>query len=140
MSALIAEIGLNHLGDEERARKTLASVLEAGADCVTFQIREPKFYESAESSRRRLPLEFYCEASIAVREAGRQFGIAIADQALVETVVAVGVDFWKTLSWDFGNQNLRTALFATGLPVFLSTGLSSMHEVAEGSKDYPTPF
>ena len=134
MSELIAEIGLNHLGDEERARRTVARVLEAGVDALTFQIREPKFYESGESSRRRLPLEFYRDASAAVRKAGRKFGIAIADQGQVEAFAAVGVDFWKTLSWDFGNQDLRRALFGTGRPVFLSTGLSSMDEVVGGTK------
>lgn len=134
MSALIAEIGLNHLGDEQRARRTLARVLEAGADCVTFQIREPKFYDSTESSRRKLPLEFYRDASRMVREAGRRFGIAIADQSLVDTFAAIGVDFWKTLSWDFRNESLRATLFSTGAPVFLSTGLSGMDEVAEGSR------
>jgi len=134
MSALIAEIGLNHLGDENRARSTVARVLEAGVDGVTFQIREPKFYESTERSRRKLPLDFYREASITVRRAGARFGIAIADQSQVETFAEIGVDFWKTLSWDFGNESLRAALFATGAPVFLSTGLSSMNEVVEGSK------
>lgn len=134
MTALIAEIGLNHLGDEQRAQRTLARVLEAGADGVTFQIREPKFYESAESSRRRLPLEFYRQAAATVRAAGRRFGIAIADHTLVESFTAAGADFWKTLSWDFRNETLRRALFGTGRPVFLSTGLSSMSDVVEGSK------
>lgn len=134
MTALITEIGLNHLGDEERARRMLSRVLEAGADGITFQVREPKFYESTESTRRRLPLDFYREASATVHEAGRRFGIAIADQSMIAGLATVGVDFWKTLSWDFGNENLRRELFATGRPVFLSTGLSSMSDVLEGSK------
>lgn len=134
MTALIAEIGLNHLGDEQRARRTLSRVLEAGADSVTFQIREPKFYESSESTHRRLSLDFYRQAAAAVHEAGRHFGIAIADLSMVESVAAIGIDFWKTLSWDFDNEPLRRALFATGRPVFLSTGLSGMKAVVDGSK------
>lgn len=134
MTALIAEIGLNHLGDEQRAMRSLSRAVEAGVDAVTFQIREPKFYESTESSRRRLPMDFYCEASAAVRKAGLRFGVAIADLSLVESVADIGVDFWKTLSWDFRNESLRRALFATGRPVFLSTGLSSMDDVVEGSR------
>src|SRR5580700_2664755 len=134
MPTLIAEIGLNHLGDPDRADTMLAQVLDAGADSVTFQIREAQFYQSTESSHRRLSLEWYRNASVAVRQAGRRFGIAIADPAMVESIAAVGVDFWKTLSWDFGNQHLRDVLFATGCPVFLSTGLSSMKVVVEGSR------
>jgi len=134
MTAFIAEMGLNHLGDEERATRMLQRVLNAGPDAVTFQVREPKFYESTESSHRRLSLDFYRKASITVREAGRQFGIAIADHTLVADFAAVGVDFWKALSWDYGNQVLRSAFAATGRPVFYSTGLSSMQDVVEGSK------
>ena len=134
MPALIAEIGLNHLGDPERAATMLAQVLDSGADCVTFQIREPRFYDSTESSHRRLPLDWYRDASVAVHKAGRRFGIAVADPTMVESIAAVGVDFWKTLSWDFGNEHLRQVLFATGCPVFLSTGLSSMNLVVEGSR------
>jgi N-acetylneuraminate synthase len=134
MTVLIAEIGLNHMGDEQRAHRMLARVLEAGADFVTFQIREPKFYESTESSHRRLSLDFYREVAAAVHKAGRQIGIAIADPAMVESVAATGVDFWKSLSWDFQNEVLRKSIFATGRPVFLSTGLSSMETVVEGSR------
>src|ERR1022692_4049546 len=103
MAALIAEIGLNHLGDVSRAWRTLNGVLEAGANSVTFQIREPKFYETTNSSKRRLPEEFYREAAIAAHKAGCQFGIATCDESLVEGLAAIGVDFWKTLSWDFRN-------------------------------------
>ena len=134
MTARIAEIGLNHLGDEQRARRTLARVLEAGADAVTFQIREPKFYESTESSHRRLSLDFYREAASTTHAAGRRFGIAIADVSLVAQVATIGLDFWKALSWDFRNEELRRALSATGKPAFFSTGLSSMKDVVEGSR------
>ncbi len=44
MTQIIVEIGLNHLGSEERAWRMLEGVAASGADAVTFQIREPKFY------------------------------------------------------------------------------------------------
>jgi sialic acid synthase SpsE len=135
MTEFIAEIGLNHLGDEDRASRMLAASLDANVDCVTFQIREPKFYESTERSHRPLSMSFYQSASRAVREAGKKFGVAIADETKVAALDGIGVDFWKTLSWDFGNLALRRTLFNTGCPVFLSTGLSSTAEVVAGSKD-----
>jgi sialic acid synthase SpsE len=134
MPDLIAEIGMNHLGDEVRAGRMLEKTLESGVDSVTFQVREPRFYESAETSGLRLPNEFYREAAITVHRASRQFGMAICDQAMVEPLGAMGVDFWKTLSWDFRNDALRAVLQATGKPVFFSTGLSSSREVRDGSK------
>src|ERR1700733_12486402 len=53
---------------------------------------------------------------------------------MVEPLDATGVDFWKTLSWDFRNNELQAALQTTGKPVFYSTGISDMQEVLAGSK------
>ncbi len=134
MPALIAEIGMNHLGDEQRATRMIQKTLESGVDAVTFQVREPRFYESPETSGLKLPGDFYREAATAVHRAGRQFGMAVCDQAMVEPLDAAGVDFWKTLSWDFRNERMRAALQATGKPVYFSTGLSSSQEVRNGSQ------
>lgn len=134
MTRLVAEIGLNHLGDENRATVLLNSVLDSGADALTFQIREPKFYQSEEITHRPLSMKFYEKAARLTHKAGRQFGIAIADHLLVDKFNEIGVDFWKTLSWDFRNELLRNALFQTSRQVFLSTGLSDMATVVEGSK------
>ena len=134
LPALIAEIGNNHLGDVGRAREMVAETLKAGVNSVTFQVREPRFYEAPETSHLRLPREFFSEAADTVHQAGRRFGIAICDKSMVEPLDAIGVDFWKTLSWDFRNEELRAALQATGKPVFYSTGVSGMQQVLEGSK------
>jgi len=130
----IAEIGNNHGGDVGRAREMLAETLKAGIDSVTFQVREPRFYESSETSHLRLPQEFFGEAADIVHRAGRRLGIAICDKSLIEPLDSVGVDFWKTLAWDFRNEELRAALEATGKPIFYSTGVSGMQQVLDGSK------
>ncbi len=134
MTALIAEIGLNHLGDEARARRMTTAVLKAGVDVVTFQVREPKFYESTEASHRRLSDAFYREAAEETHAAGRKFGIAICDEARIDGLMSAGVDLWKMLSWDFKNEKLRAALHKTGKSVFRSTGLSSMQEITAHSQ------
>ena len=67
----IAEIGNNHGGDIGRAREMLAEALNAGVDSVTFQVREPRFYESHETAHLRLPQEFFGEAAGIVHRAGR---------------------------------------------------------------------
>lgn len=134
MTKIIVEIGLNHLGDEERARRMLKCAADAGADAVTFQIREAKFYESTETARKRLSMEFYAKAAEIAHASGMEFGLAIADEGAVPEFAALGVDFWKILSWDYKNLSLRNALQATGKKVLMSTGLSSMEEILEGSK------
>lgn len=134
MTKIIVEIGLNHLGDEERAGRMLKCAADAGVDAVTFQIREAKFYESRETARKRLSMEFYAKAAEISRAAGMKFGLAIADEGAVPEFTAIGVDFWKSLSWDYKNLSLRKTLQSTGKKVLMSTGLSSMKEILEGSK------
>ncbi len=133
MTRIIVEIGLNHLGSEERAWRMLKCAGEAGVDAVTFQIREPKFYESPDPLRHRLSAEFYRSALAATKERGQSFGVAIADQSLVSEFAGLGVEFWKMLSWDFPNQSMLGALKETGKPVMMSTGLSSHEDIVKGS-------
>jgi sialic acid synthase SpsE len=136
---MIAEIGLNHLGSEQRAWDMLRKVLQTEVDAVTFQIREPKFYSLSDQSHCPLTLEFYAAASKLTHDHGKSFGLALCDINLIEVILSeVKVDFWKTLSWDFANDSIKTKLISTGLPVYLSTGLSSMVEVVRESKNTPS--
>jgi sialic acid synthase SpsE len=133
MTQIIVEIGLNHLGSEERAWRMLECAAVSAVAAVTFQIREPKFYENPDPVRHRLSADFYRQAVIAVHARGQRCGIAIADESSVEPFNSLGVDFWKTLSWDFKNSSLNLKLQSTGKPVWMSTGLSGMDEIVEVS-------
>jgi sialic acid synthase SpsE len=126
---LIAEIGNNHLGEVRRAREMLVEALAAGVDAVTFQVREESFYKLPEMTHLDLPLDFFAEAVATTHAAGRQFGIAICDPARIAPLDRLGVDFWKTLSWDFSNEELRAELQTTGKPVYYSTGVSGTDEI-----------
>lgn len=131
MTQLIVEIGLNHLGCEERARRMLESTDIPAINAVTFQIREPQFYDNPDPVRRRLSNDFYRKAVAEIHARGQQCGIAIADVSAVAQFNMLGIDFWKTLSWDFKNTSLNRALQATGKSVLMSTGLSGMDEIVE---------
>lgn len=131
MTQLIAEIGLNHHGSEERAQRILENLLEISIDAVTFQIREPEFYTADAPPRHRLSDGFYRNAVKTAHEAKRGFGIAICDESAIHWFDSIGVDFWKTLSWDFKNHSLNNKLQATGRLVYMSTGLSSMEDILE---------
>ena len=131
MTQIVVEIGLNHLGCEDRAWRMLESTNLPDVDAVTFQIREQKFYENPDPIRRRLSDDFYRKAVSTVHARRQRFGIAIADESAVEKFNGMGIDFWKTLSWDFNNASLRHALQLTGKNVMMSTGLSGMDEIVE---------
>jgi sialic acid synthase SpsE len=133
MMQFIAEIGLNHLGSEERARRMLERLLTASIDAITFQIRENRFYKGDDVSRRRLSEGFYKWAAKIIHEKGRRLGIAIGDESTIPFFDSLGVDFWKTLSWDFKNHSLNALLQLTGKTVFMSTGLANMEDIIEVS-------
>ena len=59
---IIAEIGLNHLGNPNLADKYLDSLLNTEVDAITFQIRENDFYDnppSPEMKNYKLSRDYY---------------------------------------------------------------------------------
>ena len=46
----------------------------------------------------------------------------------------IGVDMWKTLSWDLNNYDLHQKLQKTRKDIYVSTGMSSIEEIFEASK------
>ena len=49
---IIAEIGVNHNGDMDLARKMIDSAKKSGADAVKFQIFDPRKYSSPKDKKR----------------------------------------------------------------------------------------
>ncbi len=140
MIQYFAEIGLNHLGSEQRAEETLDQLLEAEVDGITFQIREKAFYNSLESSRRRLSEKFYEQAVQKTHQAKKKFGIATCDPDVIPFFCEIGIDFWKMLSWDFTNSVLAESLLSTQKTVYMSTGVSSMDEIRQVTSKNPSVF
>jgi N-acetylneuraminate synthase len=126
---LIAEIGLNHRGDVIAARRQLDAVLAAGVRRVTFQVREPAFYDGSKPHKRPLPFAFYEEAVATARSRDAQLGFAVADLAQIDALDRAGAAFFKSLSWDLGNEELQRALDRTGKPLWISTGVSGIEEI-----------
>ncbi len=103
---------------------------------ITFQIRKHDFYQTADPARQRLPDSFYAQACKKVHGCNKEFGIAICEIDAIPFFNGIGVDFWKTLTWDFSNVALQRELQATGKPVYMSTGTSSMADIVAASREY----
>ena len=43
---IIAEVGLNHRGSFDLAKSYVNALIKTDVDAVTFQVREPGFYEN----------------------------------------------------------------------------------------------
>jgi sialic acid synthase SpsE len=150
---VIAELGANHNGDMELAKKMIVEAKEAGADCVKFQswskdtIFARKKYEDnyfiADDYRERddFTLEKIVEEySISENElldmkvfadevgidcSSTPFSNAEAD-FLVEKMKS---PFIKVASMDLNNHPFLDYLARKNLPMIISTGLSELHEI-----------
>ena len=125
---IIAEIGLNHLGDKEYAVDYVERLLSTSVDAITFQVREASFYQRKEKKSLELPIEFYKDISLVIKNAGKKFGVALCNTDLFDYFDKF-VDFYKILSKDLGNDSFINIINNTDKKIFLSTGLSSFDQI-----------
>lgn len=127
---IVCEIGLNHMGDEAYAGDYLEALSAAHPDGVTFQVREKEYYAKQKPEESPfLSDAYYRAAAKRTKENGIQFGVGLCDAEKVNFFEEIGTDFYKILSKDIGNEELITAVLATGKSACVSTGMSSEDEL-----------
>jgi sialic acid synthase SpsE len=136
---IIAEIGANHNGDLELARRHIEAAAAAGADAAKFQswgtgLFAQSFYD--ERDGLKAAIEAYAVDADALAElAGvcRECGIAYAStpfsEAEVAALDALDPPFVKIASMDLNNDHMLRAATSTGRTIILSTGFSSFGEI-----------
>ena len=146
---VIAEIGLNHNGDVEIAKQLIDVAASAGADAVKFQKRTPELATPAHMRDvpRDTPWGTMSYLSYRHRvEFGRDEYIEIGDYATmlglhwfaspwdvpsVDFLEDLGVVAHKVASASLTDRELLEALRATGKPIILSTGMSTLDQIDE---------
>lgn len=144
---VIAEIGVNHDGDPDRALLLCDHAADAGADAIKLQYFEA---ERLMSTHARLAayqasagetdpvamlqrLELSIEQMAPVVERAHERGLAaivtVFSVELVEPSLALRWDAFKTASPDLVHTPLLRALTATGLPLIVSTGAAGIDDV-----------
>ena len=131
---IIAEIGLNHCGSIKRAQRLVEDLNQTSVDAVSIQMRENSFYDRSHPRKIELPTSFYEEAIGHVHSANKLMCMAIAEEQKISIFNEMGIDFWKTLSWDINNQKLINNLQKTNKQIYLSTGMSSLDEIIKVAK------
>lgn len=150
---IIAELGSNHNGDMELAKRLIDAAKEAGADCVKFQswskdtifsrktydnnyflsddYRDRKDYtlegivdEYSISSQELLDMKIYAD-EIGIDCTSTPFSKGEVDFLVND----LGADFIKVASMDLNNYPLLKYMAAKGKPMLLSTGLSNLSEI-----------
>lgn len=149
---VIAEAGVNHNGSADLALRLVDAAAEAGADAVKFQTfnadrlasaRAPKAAyqtratgsgESQLEMLRRLELSAGIHQQLLARcaERGITFLSSPFDLDSLDMLVSrLGVSAVKLGSGELTNAPLLLAAARTGLPVILSTGMSTLAEVEQ---------
>jgi N-acetylneuraminate synthase len=148
-SFLIAEIGNNHNGSLETARRLIDEAVEAGADCAKFQMRSMAcLYRNAGDandasadlgaqytldllSRFQLSSELMFQAFDYCKEKGILPLCTPWDQESLQQLEAYGMAAYKLASADLTNHDLLEAMARTGKPMICSTGMSNENEIIE---------
>ena len=176
---IIAEAGVNHNGSTDVALDLVDAASDAGADVVKFQTFKAKNLacESAPKANYQLATTRSSESQFEMlrklelsherhqvivdrcKEKKIRFASTGFDHESVKFLVDLGVDFLKVPSGEITNFPLLKLIGSKGLPIILSTGMSTMQEVRdaldvltnEGAKksnivvlhcttEYPTPM
>lgn len=132
---LIAEIGNNHEGDPGHAMELAEAAMASGADAVKAQIIDParlvnvaQAERIAQLTRFRLGHDVFLKMAERVRALGGLFLASVFD---CQTLAAVqgDLDAIKIASGDLDFDPLLEVAAASGRPIILSTGMSTMAEI-----------
>lgn len=143
---LIAEIGINHNGDIDIARKLIDFATVSGWDCVKFQKRNPDKCVPRDQKEvlRDTPwgrityLEYRKKIEFGASEYDRiwthcwsniEATASVWDEDSVDFMLQFDVPFLKVPSALLTNDDLLRTICAKRVPLLLSTGMSTLEEV-----------
>ena len=144
---IVAEIGINHNGDVAVAKKLSDTAVRAGCNAVKFQKRTPELCVPPEQrdAMRETPwgyityleyrhrvefgLEEYQEIDQYCREIGIPWFASCWDEPSVDFLQQFDPPCYKIPSAALTDTMLLRHLRATGLPLILSTGMSTMEQI-----------
>jgi N-acetylneuraminate synthase len=147
---IIAEIGINHNGDIEIAKKIIDAAVHAGADAVKFQKRTPEVATPPEQQKQmretpwgyityldyRYKVEFseeqYREIDRYCKEKQIDWMVSVWDEPSVDFMEKFDTPAYKVPSASLTDHNLLKHVRKTGKPVIISTGMSTMEQIHKG--------
>lgn len=148
---IIAELGVNHDGSVDRALELTRSAAAAGADAVKLQLFETDRLMSSAAKLaayqrtagetdpiamlRRLELNIDDMARVVdlAHQLGVHAIVTVFSVELVPVAERLAWDAYKTASPDIMHRPLLDALAATGKPLIVSTGASTLVEVRQAA-------
>jgi N-acetylneuraminate synthase len=143
---VIAEIGINHNGDVGQAKRLVSVASAAGCDAVKFQKRtidvvykpeelakprESPFGETNGDLKRGLEfgVDAYREIDSFARQCSMTWFASCWDEASVDFIDQFDPPCYKIASASLTDDTLLRHTRATGKPIVLSTGMSTLEQV-----------
>lgn len=143
---VVAEIGINHNGDLERAKRLVSAASACGCDAVKFQKRTVDVVYTAEELGRerknpfghtngalKYGLEFgqyeYDEIHDFCHEVGIAWFASPWDEASVDFLVQYNPLYLKVASPCLTDAHLLVKMASTGIPLIVSTGMSNLETI-----------
>ena len=158
---VVAEIGINHNGSLDEARRLVDAAAAAGADAAKFQMRDlAQLYRNSgvrgdarEDLGPQYTLDLLARFSltpdemIEIFDYCRSVGILALctpwDPSSAAFLAEYGIAGFKIASADLTNHDLVRQVASYGTPVIMSTGMSHEDEIVESIgllKASPSPF
>ena len=146
---VIAEIGINHNGSLELAKKIIDGAVFAGCDAVKFQKRTPELCVPKDQwhverdtpwgrmtyidYRHRVEFDFndYSEIDLYCKTKGIMWSASCWDEEAVEFMEHFNPPFHKAPSASLTDYSLLKRMKSTGKPLMISTGMSTMEEIED---------
>ena len=144
---IVAEIGVNHNGDLEIAKKMIDAAVHAGVDAVKFQKRTPEVSTPPEQQKQmrdtpwgymtyleyRRKVEFgeaeYREIDRYCKKRNIPWFASVWDEPSVDFLERFHMPAYKIPSAALTDHNLLRHLRKTGKPLILSTGMSTIEQI-----------
>jgi N-acetylneuraminate synthase len=144
---VIAEIGINHNGSVDTAKRMIDGAVLAGADAVKFQKRTPEACVPRDQwlierdtpwgrmtyieyrHRMEFSAEQYASIDKHCRERGILWFASCWDEQAVDFIDGFAPPCYKAASASLTDHALLKAMKATGRPLIISTGMSTMEEI-----------
>ncbi len=149
---IVGEIGINHNGDLEIAKRLMEAAKHAGLDAVKFQKRTPELCTPPDQRNvmretpwgyityldYRYKVEFneeqYREIDRYAKEIGITWFASVWDEPSVDFIEAFNPVAYKIPSAALTDHALLKKLRSTGRPVIMSTGMSRKDQIKESVK------
>lgn len=146
---IIAEIGINHNGSLDIAKKLIAEAAAAGCSAVKFQKRTPELCVPRDQwdierdtpwgrmtymeYRHKVEFSFveFMEINRHCQEHGIDWFVSCWDELSVDFIEQFDPPLYKAASASLTDHALLAKMKATGKPLIISTGMSTTKEIVE---------